>query len=298
MIKYDKFDQRIIDELLNNSRIPLTKLSRKLHKNRENVLYRFNRLVRLGIIQSMNATINTKYFGYTQYALFLQLKQVDETIERKLISFLQESTINSWIGVVVGKWSLVADVYACSHKKLNSQIGLIMHTYKRFIQECTAMKLKEKVYTFAADRVSNHDATLQLDTLDYSLLHELNKDARISYASLSSKFRRTANTLKRRIKLLEKHNIIKGYSAVIDHQAIGLEVYGLQLKILSDVKRNVRKINECLLRYGNVVFVYEYTHGPWNLEIGIATRPPSEMRLFIRLLKHDLPNDVIISSYS
>ena len=51
MIKLDVFDRKILEELIENSREQVTTIAKKVRLRRENVNYRINRLVKLGLIK-------------------------------------------------------------------------------------------------------------------------------------------------------------------------------------------------------------------------------------------------------
>ena len=54
MIKLDAFDRKILEELIENSREQVSTIAKKVRLRRENVNYRINRLVRLGLIKEFN----------------------------------------------------------------------------------------------------------------------------------------------------------------------------------------------------------------------------------------------------
>lgn len=60
-----------------------------------------------------------------------------------------------------------------------------------------------------------------LDRIDKNILSALSRDARLSMAELAEKVGLSKTPVQARVKKLEAEGIIRGYSAVIDHERIG-----------------------------------------------------------------------------
>lgn len=66
--------------------------------------------------------------------------------------------------------------------------------------------------------------TLNLDDIDRRLLSALKADARISNVDLAERISLSPTPCLRRVKKLEQRGVIKGYEAILDPAALGLEV--------------------------------------------------------------------------
>ena len=62
---------------------------------------------------------------------------------------------------------------------------------------------------------------MNLDKTDEKILRNLMVDARLSARQLALKLGMSTVTVLSRIKKMEKEKIIKGYSALIDHEKLG-----------------------------------------------------------------------------
>ncbi len=60
-----------------------------------------------------------------------------------------------------------------------------------------------------------------IDQIDRHIILLLQEDARLSNAALAEKVGLTVSTVHERVKKLEKKGIIKGYTAVVDAEALG-----------------------------------------------------------------------------
>lgn len=63
---------------------------------------------------------------------------------------------------------------------------------------------------------------LTVDALDRAIIKELQRDGRVTNQELASRVGLTPAPCLRRVRRLETDGVIRGYSAVVDHDAMGL----------------------------------------------------------------------------
>ena len=107
---------------------------------------------------------------------------------------------------------------------------------------------------------------IPLDGIDYRILHELQRDGRISTVDLAERVGLSPTPCARRLKRLEETGVIQGYAARIDPTALGLGVcvmVSVRLgkqgpegagQFLEEVARHP-EITECLLVTGNIDYL-------------------------------------------
>jgi Lrp/AsnC family leucine-responsive transcriptional regulator len=66
-----------------------------------------------------------------------------------------------------------------------------------------------------------------LDPTDWRLLEALQRDGRASYAELARTVSMSPSAVTERVRRLEEAGVITGYSAVIDHDRIGLPILAM-----------------------------------------------------------------------
>lgn len=66
-----------------------------------------------------------------------------------------------------------------------------------------------------------------LDATDWRLLEALQRDGRATYAELARAVSMSPSAVTERVRRLEEAGVITGYTAVIDHERIGLPVLAL-----------------------------------------------------------------------
>ena len=98
---------------------------------------------------------------------------------------------------------------------------------------------------------------MNLDNTDEKILKNLMMDARQSARQLALKLGMSTVTVLSRIKKLEKEKIIKGYTAIIDHEKVGYSLTAI-IEILAK-KDKIVSIEEEISRFENVCGVYDIT---------------------------------------
>jgi len=80
---------------------------------------------------------------------------------------------------------------------------------------------------------------LDIDEVDRKILNELLRDCRRSYRSIARRAGVSVGTALTRIRRLEKSGVIRGYSAVLDHDKLGY-----QLTVLTEITVSKGKLLE------------------------------------------------------
>jgi len=75
--------------------------------------------------------------------------------------------------------------------------------------------------------VSEQPTTRQIDSVDRALIAAVSSDARISLTELADKINVSRSTAHTRLQRLRDENVITGFTATVDPQAVGLGVAAL-----------------------------------------------------------------------
>ena len=98
---------------------------------------------------------------------------------------------------------------------------------------------------------------MELDKTDMKILKNLMVNSRISSRQLALNLGMSTVTVLSRIKKLEKEKIIKGYTAIIDHEKLGYDLTAI-IEIIAK-KNKIIDIEEELAKMDNVCGVYDIT---------------------------------------
>jgi DNA-binding Lrp family transcriptional regulator len=119
-----------------------------------------------------------------------------------------------------------------------------------------------------------------MDKIDEKILKNLMVDARVSARQLALKLGMSTVTILSRIKKLEKEKIIKGYTALIDHEKLGYDLTAI-IEIIA--KKDILDIEDKLSKIDNVCGVYDIT-GNTDTVIIAKFKERTELSSFVKAL--------------
>ncbi|MBL7148368.1 MAG: winged helix-turn-helix transcriptional regulator [Nanoarchaeota archaeon] len=291
MIKLDAFDKRILEVLIENSREQISTIAKKIKLRRENVNYRINRLIKLGLIKEFNTILNEKSLGLSHYVVFVELVKLGEITEKQIIEYLKNSQFMSWIGTSAGRWSLVFDIII--YDKDSNFEEILKKFLKRFgdyIENYEVLKLSKGDY-FASKligksrdfhrKIEDKKHAQKFDETDFKILSLLNKDSRKTLVDISTQTNLTPNGINNRIKSLTNNGIISGYTISLNWKKLGYEWFAVQIKLHKYDEEIDNKIESFFKNHKKVVFYYKYLGASWDYDIGVLVQNSDELRDFI-----------------
>jgi DNA-binding Lrp family transcriptional regulator len=98
---------------------------------------------------------------------------------------------------------------------------------------------------------------MELDKTDVKILKSLALDARLSSRQIAKQCEISIGTALSRMKRMENEGIIKGYSALLDHEKLGYE-----LTVVTEItvsKGRLLEMESEIARFPNVCCVYDVT---------------------------------------
>jgi len=96
-----------------------------------------------------------------------------------------------------------------------------------------------------------------MDETDVKILRKLLSDARFSYRKIADQIGVSPPTVLARVKRLENDNIIKFYSAILDHEKLGYDLTAI-IEVTS-VKGKISEVESHIAKFPNVCAVYDIT---------------------------------------
>jgi len=98
---------------------------------------------------------------------------------------------------------------------------------------------------------------MNLDETDVKILKMLVSDARLSSRQISKKSGVSIGTVLTRMKKMEAEGVIRGYSAIVDHEKLGYQLTALTELTVS--KGRLLEVENEIARMPNVCCVYDVT---------------------------------------
>ena len=123
---------------------------------------------------------------------------------------------------------------------------------------------------------------MKLDKQDIAILKLLQKDATLSTANIADKINVSQSPCWRRINRLEQAGLIKRRVALLNRDALGMEVVVFAtINLTSTGRLNLIEFEEDIVRYPEVVECYTMT-GIWDYMLKIVTRDIRHYEAFAR----------------
>jgi len=295
----DKKDEKILLELISNSRIPVNQLAKKVGLSREVTNYRLKNLTKQKIIKQFYAITNPESLGFSKSGCFFQLKGISKEKEKEFLNYLVKHEFVSYVGPIIGKWNFVFDILFQTKEQLSKTIQEIKNKFGKNIdnfiilsnnveQEIFQEKILGKTKLTQIQKIENR----KIDKIDLQILSLLSQNSRIEYKQISSKLNLTANAIKSRIKNLEKSGVILGYTISIDVNKLDYSWYNLQIK---EINSNDQELKKFLRENKKVIYFYKYLGNEnWDIDIGLIIKNPEELREFILELREKFGNSTKI----
>lgn len=99
-----------------------------------------------------------------------------------------------------------------------------------------------------------------LDKIDRKILRALQANGKISIGELSEKIGLSPSPCARRVRLLEKAEIIKGYTAIVDQKRVGLPISAFaSIKLERQREEDLDRFEEAVSRWPEVLDCYLMT---------------------------------------
>lgn len=123
---------------------------------------------------------------------------------------------------------------------------------------------------------------LELDRVDQRILEILQQDSDISTATLAERLHMSQSPCWRRVNRLQEAGVIQRKVALIDRQALGMEVVVFAtINLTQTGRQNLLAFERDVERYPEVVECYTMT-GIWDYVLKIVTRDIRHYEDFVR----------------
>ncbi|MFH1470943.1 MAG: Lrp/AsnC family transcriptional regulator [Candidatus Micrarchaeota archaeon] len=287
--KIDKKDLRILYELDFNSRIPFSKLAKKVGLSQQVTDYRVRSLLSEGVIRGFMAVIEIHKLGYFTFRIYMRLQNLTPKKELGVFNYLKNHPNCVWFITTSGRWDLEA-LFSCRNpvqfnniiKRMKSDLGRHIRDYN--LSASVVNYHFKRSYLVGAERSPEgyfrygfEPEIEELDDTEIRILSILSKDARKSNVDIGKATGLTYNAVKNRIKNLEERGILQGYRILIELPKIGRKYYKALISLQGIDEKIERKMyNFCALD-SRVTYIVEVM-GEWDIEIEAEVSDEEEFR--------------------
>jgi DNA-binding Lrp family transcriptional regulator len=311
-IKLDLKDKKIMSILVEDARISLVQLAKKVGLKRDTVRYRMERLIKSKLITGFAPLINFQLLGLTSYELFLLTNNKTEDQQKKFIDSLKKFPYIKGILEYTDHWDLKLTIIAKDLQDFDKLTDEIQNKFSsKIVEKNSIISIK----TYSSSSISdlfykNPKKTLQqttqpkkikIDEKDIRILEELSENCRQSTYEIAEKLNIGPDTVGLRIKKLTQNKIIRNFATIFDYSKISLSWYTLETKLKKFDEQTEEKI-KALVKKNPKITSARKTLGNWDLLFSIVTENQKEFHQTVKEIKSLLLNEItshqILSAYN
>ncbi len=301
-LELDKKDRELLYLLDINGRMSFSQLAKKTKMSKQVVKYRIERLENEKYIKGYFTMIDTSKLGLITFRAYIKFRNLSPEKKKNIIEYLKKQE-NIWAVVLIsGKWDIALGISVKDIYNFYDIWDKILEKYLNLIDNYQ-ISIYSPIYHYSKSyiiekednseiRILGGEEKSEFDEIDTKILTLLSKNARIHLIDISSKIKMTPESIKYRIKQLEKKGIIQGYRAMIDVNKLGYQFYKAEIRLSS--YNNIEKIYSFCHKHPNIYQV-DKTIGGETLEIEFHVKSLQDMIKIIEELEKAFPK--IIEKY-
>jgi DNA-binding Lrp family transcriptional regulator len=251
----DEKDKQILFELLQNCRQPLSKIAKYVKLPQQTTSYRIKKLEKDKAIKKYTINLNYPKLGYSRHSLYLDLKRIGvKEVEKylKQITGIQEVSC-CYMLHGVSEWKIYISIWAKTIERYDDiQTKIITKFKKNLVNYLSFQSVKS--YTYFARRlnpkkkasvdIKSNPEHIELKNIDWKIIKILKKDSRTSALEIASQLKTNANTITRRIRELQKKEIIERFYPILDMNKLGYSEYTFISRIDPSRSKDLEKFIE------------------------------------------------------
>lgn len=303
MTGLDLKDRKILYQLDLDARIPTTALAKKVGLSQPACHYRVNNLIKSGAIKFFLTNVDYRRLGYFPYRFFCRLQNISEKKEKELIEYLKGHERIAFLASCVGKYDLMFCIMAQDVADLKKNWDEIKGKYGEYFSEqqnatLISGEFYQRNYLLGGEKRTRtekkgfgEENNVQLDQKDWIILKELSKSCREGSLLIAEKIKQSVDSVRYRIKNLEKSGVVKGYTIYLDNSKMGQLRYKIMIQLKNAEENADSKIIDFAREFSNVVYSVK-TFGNWDLEIDLEVSKQEDFLRILREIKNKF-SDVI-----
>ncbi len=301
-------DKKILTQLDISARANLKELARKIRSPYHVVSYRFEQLIKNGIIKKFVTEFGLGKLGYFVYKIFFQLKGLTKEREEEFFSYLVKHEDIIWVAKCEGRWDLMIAIYAkdvIEFSKIKDEIfrkygDLIAEYDTTIIKEVYILKRSYLLYpnesrifpkNYKQEFYIAGNETVRLDESDKKILKLIPDNARFKLIDLTKKAKLNVKTVSSKLKKLEAGGVVQGYTILINLNRIGYKFYKMIIYLQDIGEESYASFMKFCKRHPNIIHLIEAI-GPWEIELEIETFSDKEYYELGKAIRNKFPGIV------
>lgn len=264
MKELDKKDYLLLDILGKGSRKSPGRMAKELKMHKNSVLYRINRLRRMGVIKYFTFIPGYAAIGKDTFYVFFRLK-LNAGEKEDVYSYLKNHPLTLEVARLSGSWTVMIELVCDNLMHFNDELaGIVDYLGDRLSDYKTVLlyvPYKVEPYVnfekgYVKEPFEPPKKHVELDDLDRRILGVLADSSDISYNDLAKKAKTTSDTAFYRVKKLTADGVIRKFVPKLDMEKLGFQNYKVMLK-LSNISRNkLESMKNYLANNGSINFCF------------------------------------------
>ena len=299
-IKLDLKDKKIMAILVNDARISLTQLAKKVGLKRETIDYRIKKLVEQKFITGFAPSINFKLLGYSFFEIFLLFNESNENKRNDIIKRLTELHYTKSVLEYNDRWDIKHTILAKNTEEFDSICEEIQAEYGLNILEIERSAML-KGYSEQSlselfqpkTRIYNHitnEGAVKIDKKDIAILKYLCEDCRQSTYEIGEKVKLSPDAVGLRIKKMVQNGIIEKFTTFFDNSKMPLYWYTIAVQLKCFDHSVEEKIKKLVKVYP--IMSARKTLGSWDIFFSVIAQSQKEIHNAVREIKKSLSDSV------
>lgn len=252
--KMNKKIQKSLFELTRNCRITTKELGKKLHVSQQSASYLINQLKKKKLIQADATIIDAVKLGLTNVIVGFNFVNFDPQIKKEVIDEL--CAINSVIRIEEAREGVDIIVEYCNSNlsAFNKTHIAFVHKFQKsivtkfvvpvivkhkYLKNYLVRKFEEQDILLCGDR-----KVVDISPMEMSVLNILIQHPNYSITNIARLAKCSVKTIMTAKKNLQKKEIIKGYTSIINYRKVGIRRYFLLLKLASQSIGDIKRLTE------------------------------------------------------
>ena len=237
--KLHQLDRKILAELDKNSRRSFGEIGRAIGVSAHVIKYRFENLVKRGIIIGTPAFVNYSKLGfYDRLSVTLRTVLISRKKENEMLEFLRSKNLD-FVGTFEGDWHIAFAAFVKSTSEFKKFFDEFLQKYEDYVVDYF-FYISEKRIQFNRKYlnpneilmwcVKDNSPKIALNEIDISIVELLKKNCRINNKTISEKLGISRKTVAKKISELEKKGVIVHYGLVLNPTMLGMQTYSIWIK--------------------------------------------------------------------
>jgi len=282
----DLIDKKILCELDENCRIPISRLAKNLRISRNVASYRIKNLEEKGIVRKYIASINLGLLGFRTYKIYFKIHTGKESEKEFVKSIISNKRIVSFLKLE-GTFDYSVAIAVKNILELDDFLVHLNSTYKDLIKDYfVSIIVYSKIFKLSKhildkkesipkmEKYSGEEKKIDIESKDKKILKVLSQEANLPTVEIAQKTDLSVDIVKYRINKLSS-TLVNSYRIIIGLDKLGFYHYVIMLRLRQSSKKDEEKLVYWCSQKKNVMYCTKRI-GYFDFEINAAIKSIKE----------------------